>query len=110
MPVLNNCATNPRKLNFRPGAAWPYRDRYTGRIKLVFPSEPIERYPLGFFDEPSCRVRGMEPKFQWDDIPAEEWEKAHAFNHARGTDTTWAEPSPTAETAEVTEAGQLQLF
>lgn len=67
------------------GTAHPYRDRYTGRIRFVFPCQPLEDYPLGYFDDPGGPATGLKPTFAWDDIPPEIWEKVYEFNRSRGT-------------------------
>jgi len=67
------------------GTVHPYRDRYTGHIHYVFPCQPLDSYPLGFFDDPSGPATGLQPIFAWDDIPPEAWEIAEAFNRKQGT-------------------------
>ena len=47
----------------------PYRDRYTGKIRIIIPDEPIGRYPLGHFDEPGPPGPRGESIYRWDDIP-----------------------------------------
>ena len=51
-----------------PYKGYPYRDRYTGKIRIIHLEQPIGRYPLGLFDEPGPRG---EPIYRWDDIPAD---------------------------------------
>ena len=84
MPPTLNRQTLPWDNYHAGGAAHPYRNRFTGDINFVFPSQPIEDYPLGYFDGHPIWYKGQPPIYEWDDIPPEVWEQVYEFNRSRG--------------------------